>query len=110
VQQEQVKVQLSVTVKAIISQMLLVRADGKGRVAAREILISTPSIASLIREGKTHQIYSAIDMGASSGMVPMDRSLATLVKKNIVTYEDALARAHSPEQLKLYKESVLFEA
>lgn len=101
-QKEQIKVQLSITIKAIISQILLVRADGKGMVAAREILISNPAIAELIREGKTHQLYTAIDMGLQSGMISMDHSLANLVKENVITLEEGLSKAASAEQFQQY--------
>lgn len=99
-QQQQVRVQLSNALKAIISQTLVPRAGGDGRVAAREILIVTTAISSLIREGKTHQIYTAIETGAKLGMIPMDRSLAQLVKQGLITLDDAMSKANNPEQVK----------
>jgi len=74
-QQQQVRVQLSVALQGVISQTLIPKADGIGRVAAREVMFVTPAISNLIREGKTHQIYSAHrDRGPSSGMISLDRA------------------------------------
>ncbi|MDI6757815.1 MAG: type IV pilus twitching motility protein PilT [Endomicrobiia bacterium] len=96
-QQQQVRVQLSVTLKGVVSQVLLPRASGVGRVAAREIMNVTPAIANLIREGKTHQIYSAIETGAKHGMISLDRALLNLVRAGEVTVEDAVSKAHNPD-------------
>ncbi|MFA6003425.1 MAG: type IV pilus twitching motility protein PilT [Elusimicrobiota bacterium] len=100
-QQSQIRVQLAVVLQGVVSQILLPRADGQGRVAAREILVMTPAISNLIREGKTHMIYGAIDTGAKYGMVPMDRALANLVKEGLVKPEEALLRAHNQETFKM---------
>ncbi len=99
-QQTQVRVQLAASLQAVVSQILLPRKDGKGRVAAREIMVMTSAISNLIREGKTHMIYSAIETGAKFGMVPMDRALAMLVKQNLVDLEVAAAKAHDPESMR----------
>lgn len=99
-QQQQVSVQVSATLKAVICQQLLPRADGKGRVAAREVMIVNPAIANLIREGKTHQIYSAIETGAKFGMCTLETSLAELVKERLITMEEALAKANNPESVR----------
>jgi twitching motility protein PilT len=99
-QQEQIRVMLASTLKGVVSQVLLPRADGQGRVAAREILIVTPAISALIREGKTHQIYSAIQTGASFGMCTMEKSLAELYQAGLVTAEDALSKANHPQELR----------
>jgi twitching motility protein PilT len=88
-QQQQIKVQLSAVVEGIISQQLLPKADGKGRVAALEIMTATPAIRSLVREGKSHQIDSAIQTGGRYGMKSMDMSLVELFKKGLITAEDA---------------------
>ncbi len=88
-QQQQIRLQLSSSLKGVVCQQLLPRADGKGRVAAREILVVTPAVANLIREGKTHQLYSAIEAGARYGMVSLDRSLANLAAKGLITAEEA---------------------
>lgn len=99
-QQQQVRVQLSVTLKGVVSQTLLPRSDGAGRVAAREIMVVTPAISNLIREGKTHQIYSAIETGGKFGMVSLDRALVQLVQEGTVSQEDAITKAHNPEYVR----------
>jgi twitching motility protein PilT len=99
-QQQQVRVQLANTLEGVVSQQLLPRADGKGRVAAREIMVVTPAISNLIREGKTHQIYSAIDTGAKFGMVSMDSALLELVREKAITAEVAISKSSHPESLR----------
>jgi twitching motility protein PilT len=99
-QQEQIRVMLASTLKGVISQVLLQRADGQGRVAAREILVVTPAISALIREGKTHQVYSALQTGASHGMYTMEKSLAELHGQGIISDEDALSKANHPQELR----------
>ncbi len=98
-QQTQIRVQLSTCLQAVVSQILLPRKDGKGRVAAREVMIMTPAISNLIREGKTHMIYGAIETGAKFGMISMDRSLANLVIQGVIDKELALSKAHDKEVL-----------
>ncbi|MCD6310558.1 MAG: type IV pilus twitching motility protein PilT [Candidatus Eremiobacteraeota bacterium] len=98
-QQQQIRTQLSVSLKAVICQTLLPTKDGAGRVAAREIMIVTPAIGNLIREGKTHQIYNAIDTGSKLGMKSMDRSLAQLVREGKISMEDAEAKANDVNML-----------
>lgn len=97
-QQEQVRLQLAVTIQAIISQTILPRADGKGRVVAFEIMIAIPAIRSLIREGKAHQMYTIIQASGEYGMRTLDSDLLSLVEKKIVTYEEALARSPNPKE------------
>jgi len=99
-QQQQIRVQLSTALGGVISQLLIITKDGKSRVAARELMVMTPAISNLIREGKTHMIYNAIDTGAKQGMVSMDKALADLVRGNKITLEEALSRAHNPETVK----------
>lgn len=99
-QQQQVRVQLSSTLQGVVCQQLLPRADGKGRVAAREVMVVTNAIANLIREGKTHQIYSAVETGSKFGMVSMDNSLLGLVKKRLITADVAISKSGNPESLK----------
>lgn len=89
-QQQQVKVQLSAVIEGVISQQLLARQDGSGRVAALEIMTGTPAIRNLIREGKTHQIDSIIQTSSKYGMKTMDTSLIELYKSEVITYEDAM--------------------
>ena len=93
-QQEQIRVMLAGALQGVMCQTLLKTADGKGRTVACEVMVATSAVRNLIREGKTHQIYSSIQAGASHGMVAMDQSLATLVKMGTVTYDDALEKAN----------------
>lgn len=98
-QQQQVRVQVAVSLQAVVSQQLLPRASGPGRVVAVEIMLATAAVRNLIREGKTHQIPSAIQSGAKYGMQSMDQSLAKLVTAGRVEYSVAADRAHDPAQL-----------
>src|SRR5687768_13323130 len=99
-QQDQVRVQLSVALQGIVTQTLLPTADGAGRCLAAEVLVPTPAIRNLIREGKTHQIYSVLQTSAAQGMQTMDASLATLVRGGKITRALAESRATSPEELR----------
>ena len=99
-QQEQIRVMLAGTLQGVLCQQLLPTADGKGRAAACEVMVATSAIRNLIREGKTHQMYSAIQAGKQHGMVTMDQSLADLVRAGRVTYEVALERANNPGEFK----------
>jgi twitching motility protein PilT len=99
-QQEQIRVMLSSTLKGVVSQVLLPRADGQGRVAAREIMVVTAGISAIIREAKTHQIYSAIQTGGSHGMCTMEKSLAELHHAELINDEDALSKANHPQELR----------
>ncbi|PYM62022.1 MAG: twitching motility protein PilT [Candidatus Rokuibacteriota bacterium] len=99
-QQTQIRVQLANSLKAVVAQILLPKKDGKGRIACRELMVVTPAIANLIREGKPHMIYSAIETGAQLGMVTMDKSLADAIKRGLVDPEVALSKAHSPDQVR----------
>jgi twitching motility protein PilT len=99
-QQQQVRVQLAVALQGIVTQQLLPTADGVGRVAACEVLLATPAIRNLIREGKTHQIYSSLQTGGSLGMQTMDAALATLVRADKITQKMAESRSSTPEELR----------
>ena len=98
-QQEQIRTQLSVGIVAVISQLLLVRADRPGRVAAFEIMISTPSIQALIRDNKTFRITSDIQTGARWGMITLDAHLMALYEKGVVSYEDLITKCQDPESV-----------
>jgi len=98
-QQEQIRTQLAVSILAVISQMLLPRAGGRGRVAAFEIMVATPAIQNLIREKKTYNIPSAIETGTKYGMKTLDQSLYELYSKGLITYEDAINRAYDTAAL-----------
>jgi twitching motility protein PilT len=97
-QQQQIRIQLAGTLAGVVSQQLLPTRDGKGRAAAVEVLVATSAVRNLIREGKTHQIYTSIQVGGKFGMQVMDQHLAGLVKKNVVSYEAGLERAHHVEE------------
>ncbi len=99
-QQQQVRMQLSVALQGIVTQQLLPTADGSARIAACEVLVPTPAIRNLIREGKTHQIYSALQTSGAVGMQTMDSHLAQLVRTGKITRSLAEQRASVPEELK----------
>ena len=99
-QQGQVRAQLAIGLQGIVTQTLVPTADGKGRAVAAEVLVPTPGVRNLIREGKTHQIYSLIQTGAAHGMQTMDASLAGLVRSGRVTQEIAETRSSSVEELR----------
>jgi twitching motility protein PilT len=94
-QQEQIRVMLAGALQGVVCQTLLKTADGKGRTVAVEIMTATSAVKNLIREGKTHQLYSSIQAGAQHGMIAMDQSLAQLVKMGKVTYDAALEKANN---------------
>ena len=99
-QQAQVRMQLSIALQGIVTQQLLPTADGSSRVCASEILIPSPAIRNLIREGKTHQIYSALQTSGATGMQTMDAHLAQLFRQGKITRALAEARAAVPEELR----------
>ena len=99
-QQAQVRMQLSIGLQGIVTQQLLPTADGAGRVVACEVLVPTPAVRNLIREGKTHQIYSAIQTSGALGMQTMDAHLAQLVRTDRIDRRLAEQRASVPEELK----------
>ena len=99
-QQHQVRMQLSIALQGIVTQQLLETADGAGRVCATEVLVPTPAIRNLIREGKTHQIYSALQTSGAVGMQTMDSHLAQLVRAGTITNQLAEQRASIPEELR----------
>jgi twitching motility protein PilT len=98
-QQEQIRVQLSTTLVGVCTQQLLPTRDGRGRVVACELLIPTPAVRNLIREGKTHQIYSVMQTGNKYGMVTMDAALADLVRRGLISRELAQRRSSTPDEL-----------
>lgn len=92
-QQEQVKMQLSSVLLAILSQQLIQNKDKNGLVLATEVLLATPAVRNLIREGKTHMIPSIIQTSSTIGMQTMEQSLKDLILKGVITYEDGLRYA-----------------
>jgi len=98
-QQEQIRVQLAGTLIAVVSQALLPRIDQGGRIAALEIMIATPAIRNLIREGKTYQVTSEMQTGARFGMRALDDHLKEMYQKGIISYDDMLEVAQDPKEL-----------
>ncbi len=106
-QQEQVRTQLSATILAVLSQKLIVKKSGRGRVACFEIMVSTSSIQSLIRERKTFRISSELQTGSKYGMKPFDSSLIELCERGIISKEAALVNAFDREQFEsMYRERI----
>ncbi len=98
-QQQQIRFQLSLTLLAIISQRLLPLKDGDGRVLACELLYNTTAVANLIRENKTHQVYSVVETSGKAGMITMDQSVKRLYINGKITYEDAISTMRDPKNL-----------
>lgn len=99
-QQPQVRMQLSMTLQAVIAQRLLPLQDGTGRTAALEILLATQAVRHMIREGKTHQLLSVLQTGTGAGMQTIEAALETLVLAERVSLEAASAQARDPEAFK----------
>src|SRR5918998_106145 len=99
-QQHQIRAQLAIALQGIITQTLLPRKDGRGRVVACEVLVPTPGVRNLIREGKNHQIYSAIQTGGKFGMQTMDAALVDLVRRGQISQQEAEKRSSSPDELR----------
>ncbi|HEX5782112.1 MAG TPA: ATPase, T2SS/T4P/T4SS family, partial [Solirubrobacteraceae bacterium] len=99
-QQGQVRAQLAIGLQGVVTQTLIPTADGQGRCVAAEVLVPTPGVRNLIREGKTHQIYSLIQTGGAQGMQTMDASLAGLVRSNKITMAAAEARSSEPSEMR----------
>lgn len=103
-QQEQTRTQLSFVLVGVLSQQLIPRAEGRGRVLATEVLMVTPPVRSMIRESKAHQLYSVIQTSKKEGMKTMNQSLYELYGKKLITYEEAFARSTDVEDLgRLFK-------
>jgi len=99
-QQNQVRVQLSLELLAVVSQQLIPKASGRGRVLATEVLVVNHAVRSLIREQKVHQIYSVLQTGQKEGMKTMNQALYDLYINRVITLEYALARSSDPDDLK----------
>jgi twitching motility protein PilT len=96
-QQGMIRTQLSTNLKAVISQILLPRLDGKGRVVAFELMINTPSIAALIRDNKTFRISNDILTGSKYGMVSLETSLVDLYLRGLISYDQVISKAQDPQ-------------
>ena len=97
-QQAQVRAQLSLVLEGVLSQTLIPKIGG-GRAMAMEIMVATPAIRNLIREEKIHQMYSALQAGSRYGMQTMNQSLVNLVRRRLITRDDALNRSTLPDEL-----------
>jgi len=97
-QQDQIRTMVSESLRAVVSQRLVTRADGNGRVPALEVLMANKAVGNLIRENKTFQIKSVLQTGASHGMYMLDASLAELVKSKVITREEAMRNADDPQR------------
>jgi twitching motility protein PilT len=98
-QQQQIRTQLATTIQGVVTQQLLPRAGGHGRIVACEVLVATPAVRNLVREGKTHQIYSAMQAGGKYGMQSMDQALALLVKSRAIDMNVAEERCTNHDDL-----------
>ena len=92
--------QLSMVLLSILSQRLLPRIDGEGRVIAVELLLNTPAVANMIREGKTHQVLGTMETAAKEGMITMDKSVKRLYLEGLISYDEARAHMRNPKELK----------
>jgi twitching motility protein PilT len=99
-QRDQIRIMVSESLRGIVSQQLVPRADGNGRVLAMELLVNTPAVANCIREGKTFMLPGIMQIGKALGMITMDDSLKDLYAAGLVTAEDALFRAIDQEQMR----------
>ncbi|KPK19059.1 MAG: type IV pilus twitching motility protein PilT [Betaproteobacteria bacterium] len=99
-EKDMVRAMLSESLRAVISQTLLKTRDGTGRVAAHEIMVGTPAIRNLIRENKVAQMYSAIQTGQQLGMQTLDQNLQELVKRNVVSVDEARAKAANKDMFR----------
>jgi len=98
-QQQQIRMQLAAVLEGVVSQQLLPRAVGRGRVAACEVMVGTPAVQSLIRESKTHQLYATIETSSKHGMQTMDRDLANLYRRGLVTHDTAVSKARKRDDM-----------
>lgn len=98
-QQGQVRAQLAATLQGVVVQTLVKKASGKGRAVATEVMVITPAIANLIREGKTYQITSSLQAGKDLGMHTMDQHLADLVNEGVITLQAAMDKSHDPTSI-----------
>ena len=104
--QEQVRSTLADTLKGVVAQTLFKRLDGRGRVAALEILVSTPAVANLVREGKTYQLVNSLQTGRKLGMQTMDDAILELLKKKLVAPEEAFEKSFQKERFARYLKHV----
>jgi twitching motility protein PilT len=99
-QQPQIRLQFSQIIEAVLSQALLPRVQGKGRIGAFEIMLGNSAVRNLVREGKSYELHSVMQLSAGEGMQTLDQALADLVKKKMVTLEEAKMKSSHPDRLK----------
>jgi twitching motility protein PilT len=99
-QQPQIRLQFSQVIVAVLSQTLLPRASGRGRIAAFEIMTGNSAVKNLVREGKTYELHSVMQLSSAENMQTLDQALADLVRKKIVTLEEAKMKSSNPDRLK----------
>ncbi len=99
-QQQQIRIQLGSVLQGVVSQQLIRKSDGTGRIGAFEIMLCNQAVRNLIREGKSHQLISSIQTGKKIGMISMDGSLADLYKRESITYDEAIAHAVDKDFIK----------
>ena len=99
-QQQQVRVQMSTVIQSVVSQQLLAKKNGPGRIVALEIMVANAAIRNLIREGKNHQINSILQMGGKAGMVTMDSYLFDLYSKGLISMDNAIFYSVDQESMK----------
>lgn len=97
-QQTQIRTQLGAALQGVVSQTLCKRQDGPGRAVATEVLVATPPVRALVRDGRLHQLYSVLHSGADQGMHTLDQSLADLVRRGEISFEEGLAKARQVDQ------------
>ncbi len=100
-QRDQIRIMVSESLRGIVSQQLIPRADGTGRIVAMEMMMNSPAVANVIREAKTFMLPGIIQTGRKAGMVLMDESIATLFKRGLITREEALYRAENKSEMKM---------
>ena len=98
-QQHQIRLQLSQVLEAIVSQTLVIRANGRGRVGVYEILLATTAVRNLVREGKTFELQSIMQLNRQMGMQTLDQHLAELAANGVIAKEEALMKSDNPERL-----------
>jgi len=101
-QQQQIRIQLASVLQGVVSQQLLRTSDNQSRIAAVEVLIATPAVRNIIREGKTHQLLSVMQAGSKYGMQTMDQAITLLLKRSIISKEMAFSRASNPVEIEKF--------
>jgi len=104
-QRDQIRIMVSESLRGILSQQLVPKADGDGRVLALELLVNTPAVANCIREGKTFMLPGVMQTGKNVGMITMDESLRRLYVDRVITRDEALFRAEDKAQMRAFMQS-----